>query len=75
MNDDFLSDFREDPRPEFTQKLWGRLQKIDAESPYVAAIGPSASTDDGTTGRSNWAWAQLSPSREARIISLLAWFD
>ncbi|HKC11420.1 MAG TPA: hypothetical protein VKI41_05120 [Vicinamibacteria bacterium] len=31
MNDDFLSDFREDPRPEFTQKLWDRLQKIDAE--------------------------------------------
>jgi hypothetical protein len=31
VNDDFLSDFREDPRPEFTQKLWDRLQKIDAE--------------------------------------------
>jgi hypothetical protein len=31
VNDDFLSGFREDPRPEFTQKLWDHLQKIDAE--------------------------------------------
>src|SRR5258707_7483214 len=31
VNDASLSDLRQDPRPEFTQKLWDRLQKIDAE--------------------------------------------
>ncbi len=33
MNDDFLSGLREDPRPEFTDRLWRRLEALRVEEP------------------------------------------
>jgi hypothetical protein len=33
MNDDFLSGLQEDPRPEFTDRLWRRLETLEAEEP------------------------------------------
>ena len=33
MNDDFLSGFRENPRPEFADRLWRRLETLRAEEP------------------------------------------
>jgi hypothetical protein len=49
VNDDFLSAFREDPRPEFTQKLWDRLQKIDAEGKVPRAWWPGGPLLAGAT--------------------------
>ncbi|HXB54225.1 MAG TPA: hypothetical protein VN461_05540 [Vicinamibacteria bacterium] len=49
MNDDFLSGFREDPPPEFTHKLWDRLQTIDAEKKARRAWWPGGPLLVGAT--------------------------